>query len=64
MEAEVKGYNRMSNADKIAADVLTLTVVVGTLAKLLPSIAALLSIVWSLIRIWETDTVKRWTGRL
>ena len=64
MEAEVKGYNRMSNADKIAADVLSLTVVVGTLAKLLPSIAALLSIVWSLIRIWETDTVKRWTGRL
>jgi len=37
--------------------------VVGTLVEALPSIAALISIVWGLIRIWETETVKKLTGR-
>lgn len=29
----------------------------------LPDVAAGLSIVWLLIRIWESETVKRLTGR-
>jgi hypothetical protein len=32
--------------------------VVGTLAELLPAIAAILTIMWTAIRIWETDTVQ------
>lgn len=44
---------------KAAGDVLSLTVVVGTLANWLPAIAALISIVWGVIRIYETDTVQR-----
>lgn len=50
-------------AAKASADVMSFAVVAGTLAKLLPSIAALLTIVWTLIRIFETDTVRGWTGR-
>ena len=35
---------------------------VGALAGLLPAVAALLTIVWTSIRIWETDTVKNLRG--
>jgi len=48
---------------KYATDGLSFGVLVGTLANALPAIAALMTIVWTLIRIWETDTVKRLTGR-
>lgn len=44
-------------------DVLSVGVVVGTVAQWLPSLAALLTIVWTTFRIWETDTVRGWTGR-
>jgi hypothetical protein len=44
-------------------DGLSLITVVGTLTEMLPSISALLSIVWVSIRIWETDTVQGWFGR-
>jgi hypothetical protein len=44
-------------------DAVSLVTVAGTLTEMLPAIAALFSIVWSAIRIWETDTVKGWTGR-
>lgn len=48
---------------KTAVDALSLMTVVGTLVDALPSIAALISIIWGLIRIWETETVKKLTGR-
>lgn len=35
----------------------------GSWLALLPDIAALLSIAWLALRIWETDTIKRWTRR-
>lgn len=48
---------------KTAVDALSLMTVVGTLVDALPSIAALISIIWGLIRIWETETIKKLTGR-
>ena len=48
---------------KHIVDVLSIVTVLGTLADMLPSIAALFTIVWTGIRIWETDTVKRITKR-
>jgi hypothetical protein len=50
-------------AIKHVADGLSFGVLLGTIANLLPSIAALMTIVWTAIRIWETSTVKRLTGR-
>lgn len=44
-------------------DVLSVATVVGALVDILPSIAALFTIVWTGLRIWETDTVRGWTGR-
>ena len=51
------------DVSKMIFDGLSMVVVVGTLATWLPPIAALLSIIWTIIRIFETDTVRGWTGR-
>ena len=43
-----------------AADTASLLVAVATLAKILPALAALLSCIWYLIRIYEW-AVNAWT---
>lgn len=43
-------------------DGISLATVIGTLMNVLPSIAAALSIIWSLVRIYETDTVQKFLG--
>ena len=48
---------------KSVGDVLSIVTVVGTLIEMLPSVAAIFTIVWTGIRIWETDTVQRMFGR-
>lgn len=48
---------------KTAIDGATIGTTLATLAGWLPSIAALVSIVWGCIRILETRTVQRWLGR-
>jgi cadmium resistance protein CadD (predicted permease) len=53
----------MNGADKIAGDIVSISVVVGTLAQWLPSLAAIISIVWGLIRIYETQTIQRLLGK-
>jgi len=55
--------NRFTEHAKHVLDAAAIATAFGTLVKMLPALAALLSILWSAIRIWETDTVKRWTGR-
>ena len=50
-------------ATKYAIDALSFATVLGTIVNMLPAVAALFTIVWTAIRIYETDTVKRWTGR-
>jgi len=37
--------------------------VLGTLVDILPAIAALFTIVWTCIRIYETKTVQGWINR-
>ena len=44
-------------------DWTSIGIVLGTIANILPSIAALLSIIWLALRIWESDTVRGWTNR-
>lgn len=49
----------LATVDYGVAPGLTLAVLLGWL----PHIAAALAVVWYLIRLWETETVKEWTGR-
>lgn len=51
-----------SETVKHAVDALSIVTVVGTLVNMLPSIAAVFTIVWTAIRIYETDTVQGWFG--
>jgi hypothetical protein len=44
---------------KSVVDALSVVTVVGTLMEMLPAVAALFTIIWTGIRIWETNTVQR-----
>lgn len=50
-------------AVKQIADGVSVITVIGTLAGILPSVAAIFTIIWTGIRIYETDTVQRWLGK-
>lgn len=56
-------YEDMDDTTKHVLDALSVVTVVGTIVQMLPSIAALFTIVWTGIRIYETDTVQRLLGR-
>ena len=47
---------------KHVVDALCIATVLGTLMSILPSVAALFTIVWTVIRIYETKTVQGWLG--
>ena len=48
---------------KQVVDAVSVFTVVGTLGELLPPMAALFTLVWTAIRIYETETVQRMLGR-
>jgi hypothetical protein len=48
---------------KTALDAVSIVTVIGTLADILPAIAALFTIVWTCIRIYETETVQKLLGK-
>lgn len=56
-------HDEVIESVKHGADLLSIGVVLATLAQWLPSVAALFTIIWTLIRIWETETIKRLTRR-
>jgi hypothetical protein len=56
-------FDHLDPATKAAGDAVSIVTVVGTLAQVLPSIAALLTIVWTILRILETATVREWLGK-
>lgn len=53
----------MNDQAKVIVDLSSITVVLATLVEWLPAAAALASLVWSLIRIYETQTVQRWVKK-
>lgn len=52
-----------SEAVKHTVDAVSVVTVVGTLMDILPAVAALFTIIWTGIRIYETDTVQRFLGK-
>jgi hypothetical protein len=45
---------------KHVTDAVSVMTVIGTLADVLPAIAALFTIIWTGFRIYETPTVQAW----
>jgi hypothetical protein len=52
-----------SETVKHVADGISVVTVLGTLAEVLPAVAALFTIVWTGFRIYETKTVQGWLGK-
>lgn len=48
---------------KSVIDGISVVTVVGTLVDMLPSVAAVFTILWTTIRIYETETVQKLLGK-
>jgi hypothetical protein len=55
--------DHLNEGTKHVLDGLSLITVLGTLMNWLPAVAALLSIVWTLLRIYESKTVQKLLGK-
>ena len=53
----------MNDDTKIAVDTAAVGAGLGSWLSWLPDVAALFSVIWLALRIWEMETVKRLTGR-
>jgi hypothetical protein len=53
----------LNEGTKHVLDGLSLITVIGTLMNWLPAVAALLSIIWTLLRIYESKTVQKLLGK-
>jgi hypothetical protein len=51
--------DHLSEGTKHVLDGLSVVTVLGTLMSWLPAVAALLSIIWSVLRIYESKTVQK-----
>jgi len=59
----IKHINDINDHTKHIIDWASIATVLGTMMNFLPAIAALFSIVWTAIRIYETKTVQGWLKR-
>ena len=48
---------------KSVGDALSLGTVLATIAGFLPAIAAIFTIVWTGLRIYESPTIQKWINR-
>ena len=55
--------NMATETTKQIVDAASVVTVVGTLGEVLPPMAALFTVVWTAIRIYETNTVQRLLGK-
>lgn len=53
----------IEEGSKQALDAVSVVAVLGSLGELLPPFAALFTIIWTGIRIYETDTVQKALGK-
>jgi len=54
---------KFSQGQKDVGDAGSISAALASFFKILPEIAALLGVVWLAIRIWESDTMCKLTGR-
>jgi hypothetical protein len=55
--------DHLNESTKHVIDGLSLVTVLGALVDLLPAVAALFTIIWTGIRIYETDTMQQLLGK-
>ena len=55
--------DHLTEGTKHVLDGLSVITVIGALVDILPAVAALFTIVWTGIRIYETDTIQKFLGK-
>ena len=55
--------DHLSEPAKHVGDAVSVGVTIATIAQWLPAVAALLTVVWTAIRIYETRTMQRLLGK-
>ena len=58
-----KYFENIDEHTKHLIDGVSVATVMGTLMSWLPAIAALFTIIWTAIRIYETKTIQGWLKR-
>jgi hypothetical protein len=58
-----KYFETIDEHTKHLIDGVSVATVMGTLMSWLPAIAALFTIIWTVIRIYETKTIQGWLKR-
>jgi hypothetical protein len=53
----------MTAGEKTMIDAASVFTVVGTMMDIVPAVAAVFTIIWTGIRIYETDTVRKLLGK-
>lgn len=53
-----------TEATKTIVDAAAVFTVIGTLSEIMPPLAAVFTITWTAIRIYETDTVQKAIGKI
>ena len=61
---ELQMSTHLDETTRHVVDAISVATVVGTLVDKLPAVAALFTIVWTVIRIWETETVRKIVRKL
>ena len=56
-------HEHLTDATKHVIDGASIVTAVGTMMQVLPAIAALFTIIWTTIRIYETKTVQKLLGK-
>jgi glycerol-3-phosphate acyltransferase PlsY len=54
----------LQESTKHILDTASIATAVGTMMQVLPAVAALFTIIWTCIRIYETKTVQKLLGKL
>jgi len=54
---------RMYQPHLSVLDAVPLGIIAASVAEVIPSIAAVFAIAWYCVLLWESDTVRGWTGR-
>jgi hypothetical protein len=56
-------HEHLTDATKHVIDGASIATAVGTMMQVLPAIAALFTIIWTTIRIYETKTIQKLLGK-
>ena len=63
LRAAVDRVQHVPEQVKVAGDAVSIVSVVGAITGALPAIAAVVTIIWTSIRIYETKTVQDWLAK-